>query len=265
MDETKYGYWLPMDVSVHGAQIDSLMRVLHFFMAILFIGWGAFFIYCLIKFRARPGHVATYAPIKAVFTKYLEVGIVIVEVFLLFGLSTPVWFAYKKHPPTDQEALHVHVAAQQFAWNLHYAGKDGKFGATGPEFLGDNPVGLNMDSEGAKDDIVSVNVFHIPVNKPVILDLASRDVIHSFNIPVMRVKQDAIPGQNIPIWFQAKETGHFEIACAQLCGVGHTTMRGDVFIDSPEDFAKWQAENQQVPDEAPATTPPTAEHPKEQK
>ena len=265
MDETKYGYWLPMDVSVHGAAIDSLMFILHVFMAILFVGWGAFFVYCLVKYRARPGHAATYAPVKAIFTKYLEVAIVVIEIILLVGLSTPVWYAYKNHPPAEKDALHVRVAGQQFAWNFHYSGKDGKFGESGAQWLGDNPVGLNNDSEGAKDDVVSVNVFHIPVNKPVILDISARDVIHSFNIPVMRVKQDAIPGQVIPIWFQATQTGHFELGCAQLCGVGHTTMRGDVFIDTPEEFAKWQAENQQVPDEAPAQTPPTAAQPKEQK
>src|SRR5438309_7722128 len=124
MDEIKTGlqhWWswsLPMDVSVHGAAIDQLISVMHWFMAILFVGWGGFFIWCLVKFRARPGHVATYAPIKAVFTKYVEVGVVVIEVFLLFALSTPVWFAYKLHPPTEADALHVHVTGQQFAWNF---------------------------------------------------------------------------------------------------------------------------------------------------
>lgn len=267
MDEIKVGLhnWMPMDVSAHGAKIDSLIAVIHWFMALLFIGWGAFFIYCLFKFRTRPGHVATYAPIKGIFTKYIEVAVVVVEVFLLFGLSTPVWLAYKNQAPDEKNALRVHVAAQQFAWNFHYAGKDKVMGETGAQWLSDNPVGLNMESKGANDDVVSVNVFHFPVNTDIILDITSRDVIHSFNIPTMRVKQDAIPGQSIPIWFKGVETGHYEIACAQLCGVGHTTMRGDVFIDTPEQFAKWQAENQQVPEEAPAEAPPTAAQPKEQK
>src|SRR5438034_528498 len=120
MDEIKTGlqhFWsMPMDVSVHGAQIDSLIAVLHWFLAILFVGWGAFFVWCLVKFRARPGHVATYAPIKGIFTKYIEVAVVVVEVFLLFGLSTPVWLAYKTHVPSEAEALHVRVTGQQFAW-----------------------------------------------------------------------------------------------------------------------------------------------------
>src|SRR5256885_13775952 len=90
MDETKYGFWLPVDVSSHGAQIDNLMAVVHWFMLLLFVGWGIFFVYCLVKFRARPGHVATYLPPKAVFPKYIEAAVVVVAVFLLFGLTTPV-------------------------------------------------------------------------------------------------------------------------------------------------------------------------------
>src|SRR3954465_2792511 len=92
MDETKYGFWLPVDVSSHGAQIDNLIAIIHWFMLLLFVGWGIFFVYCLVKFRARPGHQATYFPPKAVFTKYIEAGVVGGEGFLLFGLSSPGGF-----------------------------------------------------------------------------------------------------------------------------------------------------------------------------
>src|SRR5437660_12382550 len=103
MDEKVYGWWLPPDISTHGAKIDNLMAVVHWFMLLLFVGWGIFFVYCLVKFRARPGHVATYNPVKAVFTKYIEAAVVVVEVFLLFGLSTPVWFKYKGRPASDKD------------------------------------------------------------------------------------------------------------------------------------------------------------------
>src|SRR2546430_12751375 len=117
MDETKYGFWIPVDVSSHGAQIDNLMMVVHIFMLLLFVGWGIFFVYCLVKFRARPGHVATYLPPKAVFTKYIEAGVVVVEGFLLFGLSTPVWFKDKGPPASPKDAVLVQLVAQQIALN----------------------------------------------------------------------------------------------------------------------------------------------------
>jgi cytochrome c oxidase subunit 2 len=257
MDEKVYGWWLPPDISVHGAKIDQLMSVLHWFMLLLFVGWGAFFVYCLFKYRARPGHAAIYAPVQAIATKYIEGFVVVVEVFLLFALSTPVWFAYKNHPPDEKDAVHVRVVAEQFAWNFQYPGKDGKFGRTDISLLGgDNPIGLDPEDKDGKDDLVTVNQLHLPVHKPLFLELSSKDVIHSFNIPVLRVKQDMIPGQKIPIWFEATQPGHFEIACAQLCGLGHYRMRADVLIDTPEDYAKWEAENAPPPQEAPAAAGP---------
>lgn len=259
MDEKVYGWWLPPDVSVHGAKIDQLITVLHWFMLLLFIGWGAFFVYCLVKYRAREGHKALYAPVAAIATKYIEVAVVVVEVFLLFGLSTPVWLAYKNNPPADKDALHIRVVAEQFAWNFHYAGKDGKFGASKPELIGgDNPLGIDPDDKDAKDDITTVNQMHLPVHKPIYVEVSSKDVIHSFNIPVLRVKQDTIPGQKIPIWFEATTPGHYEIACAQLCGLGHYRMRADVLVDTPEDYARWEAENAPPPQEAPAAAAPDA-------
>jgi cytochrome c oxidase subunit 2 len=105
-----------------------------------------------------------------------------------------------------------------------------------------NPLGLDQDDPNAKDDITTINALHVPVNKPIVVELTSKDVIHSFGIPVMRVKQDAIPGQKIPVWFEAKKTGNFEIACAQLCGLGHYRMRGYFFSEDPDKFEGWLKE-----------------------
>ena len=257
MDEKVYGWWLPPDVSVHGARIDQLINVVHWFMLLLFVGWGMFFVYCLIKYRAREGHKALYAPVAAVATKYIEAAVVVVEVFLLFGLSTPVWLAYKNNPPNDAQALHIRVVAEQFAWNIHYPGKDGKFGSGKIDLIGgDNPLGLDPEDKDGKDDIVTINQLHLPVHRPVYVEVSSKDVIHAFNIPVLRVKQDTIPGQKIPIWFEPTTPGHYEIACAQLCGLGHYRMRADVLVDTPEDYAKWEAENAPPPQEAPAAAAP---------
>jgi cytochrome c oxidase subunit 2 len=261
MDETHYGYWLPPDLSKHGGQIDSLISTVHWFMLVLFVGWGIFFLWCLFKFRARPGHKAVYAPVKAAFSKYIEVGVVVFEAILLFGLSAPVWAKYKNQPPKESEAVNVRVVAEQFAWNFHYPGKDGKFGRTAPEFVApDNLIGLDPNDPDGKDDVVTVNEFHMPVNKPVITSVSSKDVIHSWNIPLLRVKQDTIPGARIPVWFEATKPAKIEIACAQLCGLGHFRMRGEVTIETQEEFEKFLQERGPQPP-AQAAQQPAAQQP----
>ncbi|HAA75347.1 TPA: hypothetical protein DCE37_09525, partial [Candidatus Latescibacteria bacterium] len=125
MQEKIYGYWLPMNVSTRGDSIDQLINVLHVFMLLLFVGWGIFFVYCLIRFRAGANPTARYEPIKGKASKYLEVFIVVFEAFLLVGLSMPVWSDFKSQLPEEKDALVVEVLAEQFAWNVHYPGKDG--------------------------------------------------------------------------------------------------------------------------------------------
>ena len=131
------------------------------------------------------------------------------------------------------------MVAEQFKWLFHYPGRDGLFGATGVEhYSDDNPAGLDYDDEDGIDDI-TVRGFHFPVGRPVIARLTAKDTIHSFKMPVMRITQDAVPGIEIPVWFEAKDTGKFQLGCAQLCGLGHYEMKADLVIESPEDFQKW--------------------------
>lgn len=245
--DSLYGWGFPPNISTHGAAIDQLINVVHWFMLVLFVGWGIYFIYCLFRFRSRDGHPASYESTKNRLPKYVEVGVIIVEAVLLIGLSLPVWSKLKSDFPDAKAATTVRVVAQQFVWNIHYPGRDGVFGPTDPKLITlDNPVGVNRTDPAGKDDLVSVGVMHFPVDKPVIARLSSLDVIHSFAIPVMRVKQDTIPGMEIPIWFQATETGQFEIACAQLCGVGHTRMRGFLNVDTAEQYETWLTEMEQM-------------------
>lgn len=266
MNTTPYPFGkLPLDISTHGAGIDQLIIYVHVFMALLFVGWGIYFLYCLFVFRERPNHTPQLDEKHFSLPKYVEVGIVLVEVVLLVFFSSPVWGKYKNDFPDRKDAVVVRIVAEQFAWNIHYPGKDGKFGKTLPEKMdGTNPTGLDRESENGRDDIVTINNFVVPVNRPIIVDLNSKDVIHSFGIPVARVKQDAVPGMEIPIHFEVKETGEFEIACAQLCGVGHYRMRGQFVVKSAEDYAKWMAEQEaelakELGDAAPAAETPTAE------
>lgn len=201
---THYGNWYPPQYSVHGGQIDRLIDVLHVFMFAIFIPWGIFFIYCLFNFRARSGHNALYTPIKAKVSKYAEVGVAIFEMVLLVGFSMPVWAAYKNDPPPEGQRVEVRAIGEQFQWDFHYAGKDGMFGKTDSRLItASNPIGLVESDTAAADDIVLINEFHIPVGKPIYVRLTSKDVIHSFSIPTMRVKQDVVPGMEIPIWFTA--------------------------------------------------------------
>ena len=147
----------------------------------------------------------------------------------------------------------VQVTGEQFAWNVHYPGPDGKFGRTDIKLLDaqENPLGLDRSDPAAKDDVTTLNQLYLPVNKPIIVRLRSKDVIHSFGVPEFRVKQDAIPGLTIPIWFvpdvttaemrtrTGKPEFQYEIACAQLCGLGHYRMRGFVTVQTAEEFQKW--------------------------
>ncbi|MEE8573692.1 MAG: hypothetical protein V3T20_10525, partial [Gemmatimonadota bacterium] len=211
-----FGLWLPPDISVHGAGIDQIINLLHWFMLFLFVGWACFLIFTLFKFRARPGQKADYYGVQTHATSYLEAGIVVIEVIILVGLSIPVWAELKSDPPQPTQAdVVVRVVGEQFAWNVHYPGADNKFGKTDISLVdGSNPLGIVWDDAAAKDDITTINHFHFPVGKKVLLSLSSKDVIHSFWMNIMRVKQDAIPGNTVPLWFEAKETGKGEISCA---------------------------------------------------
>lgn len=244
IDKTVYGMWFPPDYSVQGASVDLLIDLLHIFMVLLFVGWGLYMIYCLVRFRARPGQKATYQPIKAKLSKYLEIGIVIFEVIILIGLSMPAWSRLKIERPPKADALVVRVIAEQFNWNIHYPGPDGVFGRTKLELMDEetNPIGLDDADPAAEDDITTLNNLYVPKDRDIIIELSSKDVIHSFFIPVMRIKQDAIPGIEADVWFKTAEdapTGTYNIACSQLCGLGHSTMGAFLHVMEADGFAAW--------------------------
>jgi cytochrome c oxidase subunit 2 len=244
---------LPPLATAHGAQIDSLLGWIHIFMLILFVGWGGFFLYILVRFRQSRNPVADYKGVTSHRSTYLEIGVAVVEAVLLIGFAIPLWAARVEGLPPENEALVVQVTGEQFAWNIHYPGADRVFGRTDVKLLDlqSNPLGLDRSDPAAKDDVTTVNQLYLPVNRQIIVRLRSKDVIHSFGVPEFRVKQDAIPGLTIPIWFvptittadMRAQTGNpgfqYEIACAQLCGLGHARMRGFVTVQSAEEFQKW--------------------------
>jgi cytochrome c oxidase subunit II len=198
---------LPPDGSAHGPAIDHLIGLVHWLMLILFVGWGTFYIFSLIRFRKSKNPTASYTGVKSHFSTYLEGGVLVTEVVLLTVFSIPLWSKRVDAFPQEKDAMVVRVVAEQFAWNIHYPGPDGKFGRTSLSLINsDNPLGLDRSDPDAKDDIVTNNNLNLPVNTAVIVRLSTKDVIHSFNLPAYRVKQDAIPGMEIPLWFTPTKT-----------------------------------------------------------
>ncbi|MBI4432900.1 MAG: cytochrome c oxidase subunit II [Candidatus Omnitrophica bacterium] len=243
--EKYYGWGLPIDISTHGYGIDRIIHIMHAAMALLFIGWFVFLIYVLFRFRARKHPVAIHDVKHFKFPTIVEVGVAVFEAILLAAFSFPIWVHLHDQLPSKEKALEVRVVAEQFAWNIHYPGRDGVFGRTDAKMMdAANPLGLDKADPAAADDVTTINQMHVPVDKPILAHLSAKDVIHSFYLPVMRIKQDAVPGQSIPVWFQAKATGDFEIACAQLCGLGHYRMKGYFVVDTPDKFDAWFLENE---------------------
>lgn len=243
---------LPDAASVHAAGIDQIIGIVHWLMAVLFVGWGTFFIYVLFRFRQGRNPRADYIGVKSKLSTWLEVALAVVEAVLLIGFAIPSWAERVDQRPPEEESTVVRVVAQQFAWNIWYPGADGVFGNQDIMLVDEetNPLGLVRSGHGA-DDITTINQMHLPVDKPAIVHISSKDVIHSFNLPQMRIKQDAIPGLQIPVWFipnvttaemrirKGDEDYNYEIACAQLCGNSHYSMRGFLTIDTAEEYQEW--------------------------
>ncbi|CAF0689633.1 cytochrome c oxidase subunit II [Candidatus Methylacidithermus pantelleriae] len=233
---------LPPGASEHAGEIDFFLEVVHWFMLILFVFWLSLFLYCLFRFRAKAHPLPSYQGLTSGWPKWVEAMVVGVDALLLVAFAFPLWAnrAGSGSFPRASEAVRVRAVAQQFSWLFHYPGPDGKFGRTSP-FLIDatNPVGLDKTDPDGADDVVSFNELHLPVGKPVILEITAKDVIHNFDVIEMRIQQDAIPGTTIPIWFKPVREGNYEIACGQLCGAGHTFMRATLKVESETSFDNW--------------------------
>ena len=235
-------WWFPAAISRHAIGFDvqfdrTLMAAAIIFVvaqcALLIIAW---------RFRAR---ARSARPPKKPTSSRLELVWTTATACLFLGLlfmGGHVW-AGVQFTPAPPNSENIEVLAKQFAWNFRYPGPDGKFGRTDIHLIDDaanNPFGLDDRDPFAKDDITSATL-RVPVGRPVKLTLTSRDVIHSFFVPAMRFKQDAVPGLMIHMHFRPEQTGDYEIACAELCGLGHYKMHGIMRVVSELDFQKWLA------------------------
>lgn len=238
----------PPNASAQGRAIDDLMIYIHLLMLVLFIGWLAYFLYTVFRFRQSSNPKADHAGARGHVSTYAEIGVAVVEVVLLLGFAVPLWakavdeFPVKKGDPKT-DPIEIQIMGQQFAWNAHYAGLDGKWGRQDiKDASANNPFGLVPSDADAKDDVTCLREpFLIPVNRDVICRISSMDVIHGFKLPRMRIAQDAIPGLTIPVHFTPLEKGDHMIICAQLCGNLHSTMKGEYKVVSQEEFDTWYA------------------------
>lgn len=232
---------LPVAASEHAARFDGVLLSVHAHMALQALAWGAFFLICLVRFRRSrnpepsPNGAGSLLPVIAI-------GAVIVgNAVLLAGAALPAWLARSAQPPLG-EVLEIRVVAEQFAWNIHYPGPDSVFGSTSDALISaSNPLGVDRRDPSARDDIGILNVLTLPLGRPVVVHLSSRDVIHSFTLNEMRVKQDATPGMVVSTWFTPVRTGTWDIACSQLCGLGHYRMRGEYSVVTEEEWKVWLA------------------------
>ncbi len=234
---------LPKLASEGGRGVDNLIIYIHFLMVALFVGWLCYFLLALFKFRKSRNSKADPVGVRSHISSYLEFFVAGVEALLLIGVAVPVWARAVKQFPKPEDATVIQVVGQQFAWNVRYAGTDGIMGKQDMKFVaGDNVFGIDPNDPNGKDDVQVLNEIHVPVNRPVIAYVSSKDVIHSFKIPAMRAEQDAIPGMRVPLWFKPVLEGRFQIYCAQLCGNGHASMaQGVVVVESQEAYNKWLA------------------------
>lgn len=216
--------WLIPSISTYSGKIDMVILLVTVLTGFWFTLTAGMFFYLLVRFRAKDGVKAQYltGDEKAI-KKFITIphAIIIVCDVLIIVAAVYVWYTVKQKLPEADST--VRVISQQWAWTFVHPGPDNE-----------------LDTA---DDIRTIDELHIEVGKTYHYRLASRDVLHDFSVPVFRLKQDAVPGREIVGWFEATETGEYDIQCAEICGIGHGIMVARLFVESPEAHAAWVAAN----------------------
>ena len=210
--------------STYAADIDGIIWLIAVLVGFWFLVAEGVFFWLIVKFRVRDGQRAQYITGEEAkqkrFINWPHYLVLVCDVFIVVG-AVRVWVEVKQQLPSAAEAQHVRVIGQQWAWSFVHPGADGK-----------------LDSA---DDIRTVDELHVQVGQKYIYELESRDVLHSFSVPVFRLKQDAVPGRVISGWFEPIITGTHDIQCVEICGIGHGMMGARIVIESPEQHAAWIA------------------------
>lgn len=253
--------YLPEVVSTVGIAHDHLFTVVYYITAAIFVLVNVLIVYFVIKYRYREGRKAYHfhgsMPVEFTWT--------LLPTLLFAGLgfySDDLWTDMKYQNRTPKADVEIDVLGQTFMWHYRYPGADGVLGKRSAKFMAvDNIFGVDPSDPFGKDDIVMTNRFSLPINKTIVVHLSSVDVLHSFFLPHFRVKQDAVPGMWINVWFDGLKPGMYELACAELCGPGHYNMRGELTMLSAPDYDAWM--NEQIKNKLasmqPAAPAPAAE------
>jgi cytochrome c oxidase subunit 2 len=232
--------WFPASISPLGAAFDVQFTRTLYLTGFGFLLVQVLLIYVLLRYRKRPnGEAATFTG-----NNPLELTWTTITALLFFGIALLGMPVFTPHlGPESAAAEKIEVDAHQFAWNFRYPGPDGRYGRTDLKLISDaggNPLGLDPADPAGKDDIV-VSTLRVPANREIVLTLKSRDVVHDFFVRELRLKQDAVPGMDIPYRFRAEKTGTYEIACAELCGLGHSQMRAVMIVMPAADYQQWKS------------------------
>ena len=215
----------PQNVSTFGGEIDRVFWLIFVIVGFFFIVAEALLVYFAVRYRRRdrsePAFYNRGDNLREAAWVLLPALIILCFDLGIDAASHRAWALVKGPPPASQ--LEIAVTAKQFNWNFTYPDRAGRLD-------GSNNITLE-------------NELHVPVGHVVWLRLSSEDVIHSFWVPNLRLKQDIVPGRTIVAWFEAIKPGRYEIACSELCGFGHYSMRGEVIVHSDADYARWRTEN----------------------
>ena len=235
-------WWLPEAINAHARAWDSHFGATMWIMGAIFVVAQIALGWVVLRYRSSEAAPESGSHgndrLEWIWTSAAAV------IFIgLSAVSTAIWAGVRldKAPPN---ALRIEVVAKQFAWNVRYPGPDGKFGRTKAELISDsngNPFGLDDADPNGRDDLTAA-ALRVPAGQPVVLLLHSRDVIHNFFVRELRIKQDLVPGMEIPLHFTADKPGTYEVPCSELCGLGHHQMRTQLIVLEPAAFAQWQRE-----------------------
>jgi len=211
--------WLPDAITTTAPAIDRLFYIILWITGVVFVLVQATLLWFVIRYRRRPGRRAGYIHGNSL-VEIIWTAIPAAILIWLTVQSQRVWSQVRGSPPPPD--VEVEITAEQFAWNIRYAGADERF--------------------NTPDDITTINQLHLPLERTALIHLKSKDVLHSFFVPQFRMKLDAVPGLTGRLWVKPVAAGHYEIACAELCGLGHFRMRGYLTVEPTEAFNAWLAD-----------------------
>ncbi len=240
-------WWMPEAITAVGREIDTTFLITLVGTGVIFLAAHVALGVTVWRFGRQSDKPASDSHGNTTMEFVWTIGALVIFVGMTV-FSYSVWaetrFIEQKSMQSDEGRLVIEVVGQQFVWNMRYAGDDNVFGPTDIDLIDDaagNPVGLDRSGPGGADDIM-VPEMRVPVNQEVEVVLKSKDVIHNFFVPELRIKLDTVPGLVGKLRFLPEKEGKYEIVCSELCGLGHYKMRSFLHVVSQQEYDDWLAE-----------------------